>query len=101
VRRTCTSSALPRRRAYARGAARRHFENAAALARHLKTKAYKKQCVSRRACPGLVPLLTPSPARLRLLTHGPAPHVQADAEQAAGCGRPDNGPRLRGGDAMG
>lgn len=49
----------------------RHFENAEALARHQKTKQYKRD-------------------KKRIL-NGPAPHEQRDAEAAAGMGAPDNG----------
>eukprot|EP00793_Prasinoderma_coloniale_P000587 PRCOL_00003735-RA len=53
----------------------RHFETAAALESHKRTKKYKK--------------------RLREL-NGERPHDQYDAMEAAGMGPVDNGPRLRG-----
>lgn len=53
----------------------RHFESADALARHQRTKEHKR--------------------RLKRLLNDPAPHSQADADAAAGKGKPDNGPRLR------
>ena len=49
----------------------RHFESAEALARHQKTKQFKRD-------------------RKRVL-NGPAPHEQHDADAAAGMGPPDNG----------
>ena len=51
----------------------RHFESADALARHQKTKRFKRD-------------------KKRIL-NGPAPHEQRDAEAAAGVGAPDNGKR--------
>lgn len=51
----------------------RHFESADALARHQKTKQFKRD-------------------KKRIL-NGPAPHEQRDAEAAAGVGAPDNGKR--------
>ena len=54
----------------------RHFESAEALARHQKTKQFKRD-------------------RKRVL-NGPAPHEQHDADAAAGMGPPDNGkPRTK------
>lgn len=52
----------------------RHFESAEALARHQKTKQYKRD-------------------RKRVL-NGPKPHEQGDAEAAAGMAPPDNGKKL-------
>ena len=49
----------------------RHFESAEALARHQKTKQFKRD-------------------KKRVL-NGPKPHEQRDAEAAAGMGAPDNG----------
>jgi hypothetical protein len=52
----------------------RYFQRLEALSTHQKTKAHKK--------------------RIKEL-QGAKPHVQADAEAAAGMGKVDNGPKLR------
>jgi hypothetical protein len=77
---------------------RRHFENAAALATHMKCKTYRKLCVAAaRSAHAACGVCTdaPPPRRLRALTQQPAPHTQRDAELAVGMAAPDNGPRLR------
>ncbi len=81
-----------------------------ALACHVKSKAYKKQCVAAkppaaccaRTCARLLGLTQRSvrpvrflAGRLRALTGGVAPHTQLDAEAAAGMAPPDNGRKLR------
>eukprot|EP00246_Nothoceros_aenigmaticus_P013957 TRINITY_DN5096_c0_g1_i1.p1 TRINITY_DN5096_c0_g1~~TRINITY_DN5096_c0_g1_i1.p1 ORF type:complete len:128 (+),score=13.99 TRINITY_DN5096_c0_g1_i1:116-499(+) len=58
----------------------RHFGSSDIRDEHYKSKRHKK--------------------RLKMM-QGPAPHTQLDAELAAGMGRPDNGPKLRGESSLG